>query len=150
MHKVCLDVGSEHWRIKHIIKSFTYATNVNSFETHTALKFETKCFRRVRVKNMLGGWLVLIFFFSPFWHNFTSAWFYCCLWLVTFIAQQLMKKYSSDLDIYIFQIHGDYCLIIPREKEQERKQGGNSQFPKISHRSFVRCLIPKVFSDIWD
>lgn len=37
MHKACLDVGPECWMIKHIIKSFTYGTNVSIFEIHTAL-----------------------------------------------------------------------------------------------------------------
>lgn len=45
--------------IKHVIKSCTYAANVNIFETHTALNFEIKCFRRVRVKNMLRRGLSL-------------------------------------------------------------------------------------------
>lgn len=48
--------------IKHIAKSFTYATNVNIFETHTALKFETKYFRRMRVKDMLGGYPYFLLF----------------------------------------------------------------------------------------
>lgn len=144
MHKACLDVGPEHWMIKHIIKWFIYATNMNIFETHTAVEFETKCFRRMRVKNMYGG-VPYFLLFPFFWHNFTSAWFYCCLWLVTFIAQRLMKKYPSDLGIYIFQIHG----VIEQERRKKRKQGGNSWFSKISHRKFVPCLISEIFSDIW-
>lgn len=51
--------------IKHIIKSFPCATNVNIFETHTALKFETKCFRRMRVKNMVLGGFFPYFLLSP-------------------------------------------------------------------------------------
>lgn len=133
--------GCRPWMVKHIIKSFTHATNVNIFET---LKFETKCFRRLRVKNIVGEGDVLIFFFSPFWHNFTSAWFYYCSWLVIFIAQQLMKKYPSDLGWLRYLYLPDSWWLL-----NKRKQGGHSWFSKISNRSFVPCLISEVFSDIW-